>query len=58
MALVSTKRLRSRYSLAITAFICCIFSGAFTLVKSEAQNLASSCMINLWLNAFYAIIYS
>ncbi|KXJ91655.1 putative sugar transporter [Microdochium bolleyi] len=58
MALVSTHWFRSRYSLTATAFICAIFSGAFTLVKSDAQNLASSCMINFWLNAFYAIIYS
>ncbi|KAH8896209.1 putative sugar transporter [Thozetella sp. PMI_491] len=58
MWMVSTRWLRSRWSLTITAFICAIFSGAFTLVKNEAQNLASSCMINFWLNALYAIIYS
>ncbi|KAL4748347.1 hypothetical protein BDW72DRAFT_214851 [Aspergillus terricola var. indicus] len=35
-----------------------IFAGLFTQVQTEAQNIAFSCMINFWLNALYAVIYS
>ncbi|GJN75763.1 hypothetical protein PLICBS_009869 [Purpureocillium lilacinum] len=56
MYMVST-RLRSRISMAITAAACVAFSGAFTTVKSEAQNLAFSSMTGFWLNAVYAILY-
>ncbi|UNI24496.1 hypothetical protein JDV02_010236 [Purpureocillium takamizusanense] len=56
MYMVST-RLRSRISIAITAAACVAFAGAFTTVKSEAQNLAFSSMLGLWLNAVYSIIY-
>jgi hypothetical protein len=37
---------------------CAAFSGAFTSVKNEAQNLSFSCMINFWLNALYGIVYA
>lgn len=43
--------------MAITAAACVAFSGAFTTVKSEAQNLAFSSMTGFWLNAVYAILY-
>ncbi|VUC33006.1 unnamed protein product [Clonostachys rosea] len=58
MWMVSNKWLRSKKSLFVTAAISAIFSGAFTTVRNDAQNLAFSCMINFWLNALYAIVYS
>ncbi|KAJ5098123.1 sugar transporter, partial [Penicillium argentinense] len=57
MWMVSTTFFRSRRSLFITGAACAAFSGAFTSVRTEAQNLAFSCMVNFWLNAVYAIIY-
>lgn len=58
MYMVSTRWLRSRISMAITAAACVAFSGAFTTVKTMGQNLAFSSMINFSLNALYAVIYS
>lgn len=58
MAMIATPWLKSRRSIAIAAFACAAFSGAFTSVKTEAQNLAFSCMINFWLNALYGIVYA
>lgn len=58
MYMVSTRRLRSRISMAITAAACVAFSGAFTTVKTMGQNLAFSSMVNFWLNALYAVIYA
>ena len=58
MYMVSTRWLRSRISIAITGVACAAFSAAFTTVRTEGQNLAFSSMINFWLNALYAIIFS
>ena len=56
--LVEVPFLGRRRAMTITAFVCAAFAGAFTSVKTEAQNLAFSSMINFWLNALYAIIYA
>ncbi|KAJ0123908.1 hypothetical protein J7T55_012380 [Diaporthe amygdali] len=58
MAMIAAPWLKSRRSIATAAFACAAFSGAFTSVKTEAQNLAFSCMINFWLNALYGIVYA
>lgn len=58
MAMIATPWLKSRRSIAVSALACAAFSGAFTSVKNEAQNLAFSCMINFWLNALYGIVYA
>lgn len=58
MAMIATPWLKSRRSIAVAALACAAFSGAFTSVKNEAQNLAFSCMINFWLNALYGIVYA
>lgn len=58
MFMVGMPSLRSRRSITITACMCAIFSGVFTIVKSETENLAFSCMTGFWLNAMYSIIYS
>lgn len=58
MWMMSHKWFLSRKTLLITALICAAFSGAFTSVRNSAQNLAFSCMINFWLNATYAVVYS
>lgn len=58
MWMVSNKWLLSRRSLFIAGAVTAIFSGAFTTVKNDAQNLAFSSMISFWLNALYAIVYS
>lgn len=56
MVMVAT-RLRSRIPIAITAASCVAFSGAFTTVSSQTENLVFSSMNGFWLNALYAIIY-
>ncbi|KAH7173167.1 putative sugar transporter [Fusarium flagelliforme] len=56
--LVSLKWFRSRRSMLLTGVICAAFSGAFTSVRTAAENLAFSSMINFSLNALYAIVYS
>ncbi|KAJ9144149.1 Major facilitator superfamily transporter [Pleurostoma richardsiae] len=58
MYMVSYRHLRSRRSILLTGAACAAFSGAFTSVRTAGQNLAFSCMINFWLNALYAIVYS
>ncbi|KAF3010373.1 hypothetical protein E8E14_010022 [Neopestalotiopsis sp. 37M] len=58
MIMVAVPWLRSRRSIAITACLCAVFSGVFTIVANEAQNLAFSCLTGFWLNALYSIIYS
>lgn len=55
--LVQVPFLGRRRSMTLTACACAAFSGAFTTVKNESQNLAFSSMINFWLNALYGIIY-
>ncbi|KAM0546949.1 hypothetical protein ACHAPJ_010609 [Fusarium lateritium] len=56
--LVSSRWFKSRRSMLLTGIICAAFSGAFTSVRTAAQNLAFSSMINFSLNALYAIVYS
>ncbi|KAF4995955.1 hypothetical protein FGRMN_4810 [Fusarium graminum] len=56
--LVSSKWFKSRRSMLLTGVICAAFSGAFTSVRTAAENLAFSSMINFSLNALYAIVYS
>lgn len=58
MWMVTVRWFRSRRSMSAMAFICAVFCAAFTLVRTEAQNLAFSSMINFWLNALYGIVYS
>ncbi|KAL4799463.1 major facilitator superfamily domain-containing protein [Aspergillus venezuelensis] len=45
-------------TICITAAVCAIFAGLFTEVRTEAQNIAFSCMVNFWLNALYAVVYA
>ncbi|KAL3490022.1 major facilitator superfamily domain-containing protein [Aspergillus germanicus] len=56
--LVSVRKLKHQWSLFITSCICAVFAGLFTQVRTEAQNIAFSSMVNLWLNALYAVIYA
>jgi hypothetical protein len=56
--LVSVRKLKHQWSLFITSCICAIFAGLFTQVRTEAQNIAFSSMVNFWLNALYAVIYA
>ncbi|KAF4450530.1 hypothetical protein F53441_6385 [Fusarium austroafricanum] len=56
--LVSLPWFKSRRSMLLTGIICAAFSGAFTSVRTAAQNLAFSSMVNFSLNALYAIVYS
>ncbi|KAH6884854.1 putative sugar transporter [Thelonectria olida] len=58
MYMVSSRFFKSKLSMLITGAICAAFSGAFTAVRTPAQNLAFSSMVGFWLNALYAIIYS
>ncbi|KAL4805427.1 major facilitator superfamily domain-containing protein [Aspergillus unguis] len=56
--LVRFRKLGDRGTLFITSCICAKFAGLFTQVRTEAQNIGFSCMINFWLNASYAVIYA
>ncbi|KAL3434039.1 major facilitator superfamily domain-containing protein [Aspergillus tetrazonus] len=56
--LVRVRKLGYRGTLFLTSCICAVLAGLFTQVRTEAQNIAFSCMINFWLNALYAVIYS
>ncbi|KAL4937858.1 hypothetical protein BDV06DRAFT_232288 [Aspergillus oleicola] len=51
-------RLGHKGTICLTAAICAIFAGLFTQVRTEAQNIAFSCMVNFWLNALYAVVYA
>ena len=44
--------------MALTAICAAAFAGAFTSVRTEASNIAFSCMVNFWQNAFYGILYA
>jgi hypothetical protein len=55
--LVEVHFLGRRRSITLMAWGCSICAGSFTAVKTEAQSLALSCMINFFLNAMYAVIY-
>ncbi|KAL2816972.1 major facilitator superfamily domain-containing protein [Aspergillus granulosus] len=56
--LVRFRKLQHQGALLITSCICAIFAGLFTQVRTEAQNVAFSSMVNFWLNALYAVIYA
>ncbi|KAL4906962.1 hypothetical protein BDW74DRAFT_167020 [Aspergillus multicolor] len=56
--LVRIPKLGDQGTLLLTGIICAVFAGLFTKVRTEAQNIAFSCMVNFWLNALYAVIYS
>ncbi|KAL4884968.1 major facilitator superfamily domain-containing protein [Aspergillus karnatakaensis] len=56
--LVRIPKIREQGTLFITSCICAVFAGLFTQVRTEAQNIGFSCMINFWLNALYAVIYA
>lgn len=42
----------------LTAAAAAAFSGAFTSITNETQNLAFSCMLGFWNNALYAAFYA
>ena len=44
--------------MAITALCAAAFAGAFTSVRTEGSNIAFSCMISFWQNAFYGVLYA
>ncbi|OJJ61376.1 hypothetical protein ASPSYDRAFT_56700 [Aspergillus sydowii CBS 593.65] len=55
---VQLRKIRHQGALFITGCICAVFAGLFTQVRTEAQNIGFSCMINFWLNAVYAVVYA
>jgi hypothetical protein len=56
--LVEIPFLGRRRTMSLTALCAAAFAGAFTTVRSEADNIAFSSMIGFWQNAFYAVLYS
>ncbi|KAL4767244.1 major facilitator superfamily domain-containing protein [Aspergillus nidulans var. acristatus] len=56
--LVRVRKLGDRGTLFLTSCTCAVFADLFTQVRTETQNIAFSCIINFWLNALYAAIYS
>lgn len=55
--LVRLPILGRRRTITLTACACAVFAGAFTTVKTEAQNVGFSSMINFFLNAMYGVVY-
>lgn len=56
--MVNIPHLGRRRAMAIAALVAAAFCGGFTTVRNEASNIAFSCMISFWQNAFYAILYA
>ncbi|KAF2679394.1 membrane transporter [Lentithecium fluviatile CBS 122367] len=51
-------RLGRKYTMVVGALVTCVFFFAYTQVRTEAQNIAFTCVVNFCLNIYYGTLYA